>query len=404
MDHRSIHNQRDLKHSNLSRVLTLLQREGLASKSDLAKLLGLSIVTVTKICDSLIEKGFCRYSQQLESTGGRRPMGVEFIPRSKLIGVVDLSREGYIHTALTDLNWKIVSERNETLEGVQAEQILDTIYKNLALLCDEVSGGWQDLLGCSVAIPGVENKKTGEIDVCNIRELIKVKLSTRLEKKLGLPVVVENDADLAALGFHKESDINNLMYLHFTEGIGLGLVVNGKLHTGAMGFAGELECFIAPDYKGNQNVLEDFASERGFFNFYRKELEAELDKEFSHISGLSDSQLLERFRARIEEGSSMEKKILLVAVTQLGNLFSLLIDLFNPEQVILGGAEELFLKLLLPGISGYIRDHSVLSRFSDIEILYGEGEKSRILEGGSSRFFNYWINQLEFWVHKVNLN
>lgn len=390
MSRRAIGTQTDLKHSNYSRVLSLLQRQGLTSKADIAKELGLSIVTVTKVCDSLLELGFCRYSDQLESTGGRRPVGVEFIPHSRLIGVVDLSNEQTIYVALSDLDGNIIRDNTVPIEKNHVETILDWISDRLSRLCGEIGRNWEDLLGCVISIPGVENKKTGEIDVCNIESLIRVRLTARLEKKLNIPVMVENDANLAALGFFKKSSISNLMYLHFTKGIGLGVVVNGQLHTGALGFAGELESFMAPDYRGGRAVLEEIASESGFLQQYRREMAGDCA-----AAELTDEQLLGQFIEALEGGGELETDLLDLIIRHLGNLISLLIDLFNPEQVILGG-EQRFLNLILSGITSYVREHSILSRFSDIEILYGEGDDRLIVAGSASRFFESWLNKLEF--------
>lgn len=382
--------QTDLKHSNYGRVLSLIKKEGLISKSDISKQLNLSIVTVTKVCDNLISRGFCHYSALMSSTGGRRPMGVEFNPESRHIAVVDMSNEGFLYIALADLDWKVVADISTSIKEDHIQSILDTIEVQLTKLCSDSALKLNELLGCVVSIPGVENKRTGEIDTCNIESLLRVSLSGRLNKILDIPVMVENDADLAAMGFYNISRIENLMYLHFTEGIGLGMVVNGRLHTGAMGFAGELASFKASDFNGEFNVLEDYASEQGFLNYYRTKCNDQ------KASDLNNSQLLDCFIKSLEKGSSQEQEMIDVVCRQLGNLLALLIDLFNPEQVILGGAEKRFIDLFLPGISRHVREHSTLSRFSDIEILYREGGTLLIVEGGASMYFESWLNKLEF--------
>lgn len=382
--------QTDLKLSNYSRVLSLIQKEGIISKSDIAKQLNLSIVTVSKVCENLISRGFCHYSELMNSTGGRRPVGVEFNPECRHIVVVDLSNEGFLYIALTDMNWKVVSEVSTSIKEDNIQSILDTLEEELKALCKSSDIRVSELLGCVVSIPGVENKRTGEIDTCNIECLKRVSLSGRLNKILGIPVLVENDADLAAMGFFNLSKKENLMYLHFTEGIGLGMVVNGRLHTGAMGFAGELASFRAPDFDGEFSVLEDYVSEQGFLKYYR-----EICKD-PGASDFNKGQLLDCFIRAIGEGSLKEQEMVDVVCRHLGNLLALLIDLFNPDEVIFGGAEKRFIDLFHTGISAYIREHSTLSQYSDIEILYKEGGTLRIVEGGASLYFESWLNKLEF--------
>lgn len=389
MKRKAIGTQTDLKNSNYSRVLSLIQKEGIISKSDISKRLGLSIVTVTKVCDSMCDRGFCRYSELLESTGGRRPVGVEFLADSRYIAVVDLSNEGFVYAALADLNWNIVSESRREIIKDDIAVLLDSIQEIVSELLQHPDRSKKSLLGCVASIPGVENKRSGEIDTCNIEVLKRISLSGRLKKSLGVPVLVENDADLAALGLQQQSGIDNLMYLHFTEGIGLGVVVDGKLHTGALGFAGELASFLAPDFDGGSGVLEDFASQPGFLDYY-----------LNNRKGLPDETstrgLLDHFIQNIESSDGLEKKMIEVVCRQLGNLISLLMDLFNPDIVILGGAERSFLDLFLTGITAHVREHSTLARFSDVEITYREGGSHLIVTGGASLFFKSWLNQFEF--------
>ncbi len=106
---RKVQNQKEMKLNNLVNILDYLKKNDIAVKSVLARELGLSVVTITRICDDLAEAGILEYTGERESTGGRKPVGVCLIPDSRVIIALDLSEKDQAYLGVMNMAYEEVA-------------------------------------------------------------------------------------------------------------------------------------------------------------------------------------------------------------------------------------------------------------------------------------------------------
>ncbi|KAF2958483.1 hypothetical protein AS159_01930 [Thermotoga sp. Ku-13t] len=227
-----------LKSNNLRHLLRELIKHQPISKVALAKKLHVGHSTITQILKPLIERNIVFEAAVGHSTGGRPPKLLRVNPDAAYGIVADMSGHR-MRVCLINCAFDVVGA-----QGIAAQkdiyETLELVVKVCHDLLTRVNGG--KVLGICVAISGVMDPATGRISSSLIEGLRDVKLRDFLKTRLGIPVIVENDANLSALGeFMKmEKDANNMFYIHMGEGLGGGLIVNRDIFRGDRGYAGEI--------------------------------------------------------------------------------------------------------------------------------------------------------------------
>ena len=227
---------------NRSAVLDLLQQESPMARSELARRLGMSLPTVMRIVDDLIAEDFLRPIGLAESTGGRPGALIEL--NGAGYGVIGIDLGGSkMFGALADLSGKLSHETYLPHDEHGAENCLDPLCDLIQHLLDAPRPAGQRIRGIGVGAPGVTQSLDGVVlwsPQLNWRDL---PLSQLLHARFDLPVFVENDVNLAALGewgFGVGKGARSLITLAIGTGIGAGIVLDGAVYHGAHQAAGEV--------------------------------------------------------------------------------------------------------------------------------------------------------------------
>src|SRR5690606_3459502 len=191
--------------------------------------------------------------------------------------------------------------------------------------------------GAGVSVPGLIDRKTGSIEISPNLEWQNVPLQKMLEKELGLPVFVENDANAAAFselwyGPISESKLRTLLFILVVEGLGTGLIINGALHTGSnLGMGGFGHMSIDPNGElcscGRRGCWETFASERATVERYHRVTA----KQGLPMVGLTEIISL------ANKGDERALDSLKLTAEYLGEGISNLVHGIFPEAVVIGG-------------------------------------------------------------------
>lgn len=233
-----IRNVAFLKSSNLRLLLREILKHQPISKAALAKKLHVGHSTVVQLLKPLIDRKIVVESMFGDSTGGRPPKLLSMNPDAAYGIVVDLSGHK-IRVALMNCFLNVVA-----VSRLNAESDIYSTLESIVNLCNQLKEqtNGSRILGLCVAISGVTDPATGKISSSLIEGLENVRLVDYLREKLNLPIVVENDANLSALGeFMKmEKDMNNMFYIHMGEGLGGGLIIDRAIFRGDRGYAGEI--------------------------------------------------------------------------------------------------------------------------------------------------------------------
>jgi predicted NBD/HSP70 family sugar kinase len=198
--------------------------------------------------------------------------------------------------------------------------------------------------------------------------------AAEMRRRLEIPVMVDNDANLGALAeaaFGAARDAGDLIYLKVSSGIGAGLILNGRLYRGSAGMAGELgHVLVNPDgivcRCGNRGCLETVAATGALVDLLRR----------SHGDELSVPQMLELARA----GDAGCRRVIHDAGRALGQATATLINVLNPEMLVIGGELSAAGDLLLDGMRETIARASLPEASRGAEVVSGVlGERAQVL-------------------------
>ncbi|MBU3098199.1 MULTISPECIES: ROK family transcriptional regulator [Clostridium] len=337
--------QETIKQINKKNIIHLLYKKSQITKQEIAKELHISIPTVISNVNELIEEGYLDEAGVAESTGGRKPIIVRFLPNARYSFGVCIT-PSKIRIALINLNLQIIKEEefklSEDIESIDI--IMDKIKECVDELVNSFNIPKDKIIGVGFSLPGTVNEE--ELLLVNAPNL---KLNNidfkKYEKLYDYKFFIENEANAAAYAetfLNPDKVIKNLVFVSITEGIGAGVMINDNLYKGNNKRAGEFgHMTIVKDGKqcncGKKGCFELYASEKVLINKYNEEFNVE------------DKNLKEFFR--LTKTDEKAKEILYSYIDYLAEGIKNIILITDPEEIIIGGKiayyEEYFKELLM---------------------------------------------------------
>ncbi len=348
----------DRERKNFS-ILDLIRRKGPITRTEISKETELNIVTVSNYVNTYIQKGLVMEGGLDISTGGRRPVVLELNPKAAYIIGVGLDLFNIIGI-LSDLKANVVLEvkkaRPQGAESVLIERLSDVIEE----LIQKSSLDKEKIKGIGIGIPGIVDRRGGTIRWPQQMGSIYIStLKNMLEQKFNIPVFIENDATVAAFGereFELESEVTNLIFMY--SGVGCGIVVNGQIYGGATGCAGELGLLNIGDAEKKQwQGLERWQADLGVSERAREEIKKGVKSKMQDICKGDISKI--DFKCVVEaslEGDELAMNLLRKAGEELGMRIAYLVQILNPEVVVIGGGIERAGAVLLDAIKKAVRE------------------------------------------------
>ncbi len=256
-----------LRKVNQSAILELIREQGPLSRSEIARLLHISPATVTRIVTELLQKRVIQERGARLAPFGRRPIMLEFNPRASLIIGV------YVHRnmigAISDLNGEILKRIAQPAQPGEAgiQQLIALVRTLYDMACEYEL----PVRGVGIGAPSIVFYREGVVAWAPSLGWRNVPLKALMEQVLGLPVFVENEVNLIALGESWRGagrDVDTLVCISLGAGIGAGIVLSGFLYRGAHCAAGEIGYllpgtqYLGRPYEGF-GCLEDLAGSVG---------------------------------------------------------------------------------------------------------------------------------------------
>lgn len=237
-----------LKDLNHRTVLETIRAGAPISRAEISRRAGISKPTVSLALQSLLEAGLVR---ETPPHPGRPTYGATFfelVPEAGLVLGLDLGAR-FLRGAICDLRGDVRARQDVELDGADAAEALDAIA-DLRTALAEASGLAADLIdGAVVGVPGVVETDSGRLRLAtNVPGLEGRDWGADLRGRLELPVTVENDINLAAIGERWRGvarGVEDFVFLSVGTGLGAGLVLRGELHRGRNGAAGEVDLVAA---------------------------------------------------------------------------------------------------------------------------------------------------------------
>jgi glucokinase-like ROK family protein len=333
------------KNLNLKKsILNYFDKVSNSTISDLSKELNISVPKMTVILNELIQDGIVQDYGKVESNSGRKPNLFGLLPDSAYFIGVDV-KQTYINIALSDFQKNmikisenipyILNNNKESLENLC--KLINTFINSLTIPKDKI-------LGIGINLSGRVNNSTGYS--YSFFYFSEEPLSKIIESKVGIRVFLENDSRSMTYGEFSSGVVKeekDILFLNLDYGIGLGIVINGQLYYGKSGYSGEFGHAPMFDNEilcrcGKKGCLETEASGWALIRKVKeKMLEGFTSILFQKFKNIDDIRMEDVITAANND-DVLAIELIAEMGEYIGKGIALLINIFNPELVIIGGS------------------------------------------------------------------
>lgn len=371
-----------IKRINTAIVLESILRGAPLSRAQISERTGLNKATVSSLVQDLIDGSLVLETGPGESSGGRKPVMLEFIANAGHAIGIDLG-VNYIRGVLMDLQGGVRKELTSALRKTDPDIVVKELCKMIDKLIASAPSCPYGIVGIGVGVPGLVDGSGSVLFAPNLKWR-DVPLERQLSDHYGIPVTIDNEANAGALGEQKHGagrSIANLVYVSVGIGIGTGLILHKSLYKGTSGFSGEMghlsvEAHGKPCSCGNRGCWEMYASEQSLLEKAEKMGYRDLEQLLS-AAGQGKPEVLELFRGIGE---------------YLGIGIANIVNVFNPDAVIIGNRMSQARDWVEGELRQTVTQRAIGFHLRNVQLLFAElGERSAMMGAGEmaiSGFFN----------------
>lgn len=304
----------DLRQHNRHVLLRYLTAEESLSQSELAKRSGMALPSIMRIIGGLEAEGIVYSTGKGKSTGGRKPQMVGINPQYAYLVGVELAMS--VKLIITDfLGRGLYDWESESLLAQPPEKVMAEVLKQIEMGIDQLGLRAEKIAGIGIGTPGNNFKLLSQMPRAIVKGWESFDVLTWMQQHTELPVYVENVARtnaLAELWFGAGKSQSEFLYVYLDRGVGAVLYRNGELQYGASNVSGEfghmgIDLIGRPCYCGKKGCIEMYVSAGAILN-------------------------------RLESGEADVEAVYKAVAEELGYGLSNLINLHNPNAVIIGGS------------------------------------------------------------------
>ncbi|MBL1092235.1 MULTISPECIES: ROK family transcriptional regulator [Streptomyces] len=342
--------QSSLHRANLERVVRAVRMAGSLTQAEIARSTGLSAATVSNIVRELKDGGTVEVTPT--SAGGRRARSVSLSGDAGIVVGVDFGHS-HLRVAVGNLAHQVLAEEAEPIDvDASAAEGFDRAEVLVNRLIEATGIGADKVIGVGLGVPGPIDVESGTLGSTAILPgWAGTNPRQELSGRLGVPVHVDNDANLGALGelvWGGGRGAADLAYIKVASGVGAGLVISGQIYRGPGGTAGEIGHITLDESGpvcrcGNRGCLETFTAARYVLPLLQP----------SHGPDLTMARVVQLAR----EGDPGCRRVIADVGRHIGSGVANLCNLLNPSRVVLGGdladAGELVLAPIRESVSRY---------------------------------------------------
>jgi N-acetylglucosamine repressor len=390
-------------------ILEILRKNGPISRPDISKEMGINVVTISNYIDEFIKRNWV-YEKELDvSEGGRRPVLLDLNPQAAFVIGVGLNLMNMVGL-LVDLKGNIVTKTQIARPRASVKEISECLLEIVREILRRSKEYAPNIKGIGVGIAGLVDKETGSIHwpqkMNHYYTYASVDLPLRdlMEKEFNLPTLIENDATAACFGEHwldLEHGYKNVIYMF--SGVGCGLMINGEVYRGSQGFAGEVSiynykeedlfsCALAKDC-----FLKRWEMDLGIVEDVKSQLARDKDKAIkffkltsSNIENVDLKSVFIASRAKDEIALSAIER----AAKRLGIKIAYLVNLLNPQVVVIGGGFEEAGEEFLNKVTQTIKDWAFRQATDNLKITYSQLKENAVAQGAASLIMQKIFAQL----------
>jgi len=380
-------------------ILETLRRFAPISRPEISQKLGLNIVTVSNYIEEFIKNKLVLEKELDISEGGRRPVLLELNSEIAFAVGVGLNLMNMVGL-LVDIKGNIILKTQMKRPGASVKEIIEAVFEILREIIRRSKKYTQNIKGIGVGMAGIINKRDGSIlwpERINNHNYtyasVNLPLKDLVEKEFGFPTIIENDATAACFGeqwLGLEPGIKNVLYMF--SGVGCGIMINGQIYTGSKGCAGEVSIH---NYKqdhlfncslGGPCFLKRWEIDLGIVDEAKNRLLIN-STQASKLMELSNHKIdqidLKNIFLAAREGDNVAKEVLDIAAKRLGIKVAYLVNLFNPDVVIIGGGFEEAGEDFLFKVNRTINEWAFREMTEDLKIVYSQLKENAVAQGAA---------------------
>ncbi|MCL4418078.1 MAG: ROK family transcriptional regulator [Actinobacteria bacterium] len=387
-------------------VLKTIYNHRPISRTDIAKITGLTTAAITKIVNEFLEIGIVKETSKRKSFSGRKPVFIDINSDSYFIIGVYIARKS-ISGIITNLNADILKRVVYNKSLLENPNLLDEVIKLIDELLKTSGINKEKILGIGMAVPGPINSKNGEVIYRNLSEgppyvWVRVPLTEAVLEKFGIPVFADNDSNASAVGeswFGNGMEFKNFILINFGEAVGGGLILKSRLYRGEDDIVGEIghntvdingpkcEC-------GNYGCLELFTKNEAIiekYNILRKKYpDSELaKKQVTNVEGIYNFK---------DKNDPIYNEILDYLAKYLGTGIINMINTLNPQAVIIvtNEIDKIDINPLLNRIRDFVKKRAYPIVREKVKIIPGRLGNDVQLIGSISLVLRDFFNLRDF--------
>ncbi|HYE11074.1 MAG TPA: ROK family protein [Patescibacteria group bacterium] len=378
-----------LKRINRNIIIKLIIMHGVISRSELSRITKLALPSVMRIVEGLISENLIKEVGKGDSSGGRKPSLITLNQEALYIIGVEIAIKTTM--VLTDLGGNVI-DRWESPQALHMtpEEMLEKINENIERLISSHQIDRRKLAGIGIGTPGTNFKHIKDIENSILRGWEKIDVKAWFESKTDLPIFIDNVArtrTLSELWFGVGKRIRSFIYVFVDQGVGCGIVNNNAIYEGYSSVAGEFgHTIIEYDgkecYCGSRGCVEMYVSAGAITNEVVKALRIpELDFNFKDVMELEADP-------EVQKVLSDSGKILAAGVANL-------INIFNPQAVVLGGIVPIESRYFAEAVKQAIDANVFSNNAMNTPVYISEIDQDRICIGSVALVINEVFKSVE---------
>ncbi|QHL87595.1 ROK family protein [Nibribacter ruber] len=368
------------------KIISYFAITGNATIAELGKELNLSIPKITSLLNDLMQDGLVKDYGKVDSTGGRRPNLYGLAPDSGFFVGIDV-KKFHINIGIIDFQKNLVSSFEKyPYRLTNNQESLDELCQIINSFIDELTMPREKILGIGINLSGrVNNKKGYSYSFFHFHE---DPLSKIIESKVGINVFLENDSRAMAYGEFCSGVVKHekdVLFLNLDYGIGMGIMINSQLYYGKSGYSGEFGHIPLFQNEiickcGKKGCLETEGSGWALIEMFKDQLQAGASTVVTKQNINPEDLQLQDIINAINNDDVLAIELISKIGENIGKGIALLINIFNPELVILGGSLATTGEFILLPIKSAIKKYSLSLVNNDTQLkISALGEQAGVI-------------------------
>ncbi|MCX7926858.1 MAG: ROK family protein [Candidatus Omnitrophica bacterium] len=391
-------------------ILELLRKRGPLSKPEISKEIGINVVTISNYIEDFIRHSIVFEKELDVSEGGRRPVLLDLNPQGGYIIGVGLNLMNMVGV-LIDLKGNILTKTQIAKPPTSSvKDVTECLLQIIREIFRRSKEYVSNIKGIGVGIAGLVSKQNGSIhwpqkvDSYYTYASVDLPLKNLIEREFNVPALIENDATAACFGEYwlgMERGIRNMIYLF--SGVGCGLILNGQVYRGAQGYAGEVSIYnfkqddLFNCQAGKPCFLKRWEMDLGIVEDVKERFaqDKQAATQFCKLTGATMENIdLKSILIAARTGEPNIWAALDAAAQRLGIRAAALVNLLNPDMVVVGGGLEEAGERFLHQVNQTIKEWAFREDTEELKVVYSQLRENAVALGAASLVMQRLFAQL----------